>query len=475
MDLTRLFNLSVTKDEMEATLGINSAYLTELHENDEIDIETQIVSSTIYDHLLNQQIQYNLNKEAVKELCDFIKQGISDEEKSVVVSKGNPPIDGEDGYIQYHVNLATQTNVQSGQDIDFKEMMKIPIVEAGDPLVTFVAPTTGDEGINVYNQLVESKPGKKVSLKASENTKLNYEKATIYATESGQVTLTEKEIKVLPTYEVNNHLDLTVGNIDFNGSIVINGDVPEGFSLKARGDITIKGIVEGAFLDSGGSIFISEGISAIGKGQLRATLDINVGNVNQAILEAGRNIYVKQSILHSEVTARESIKCQNGHIIGGSVSGGKRVEANEIGNRMGSKTVIYLGDNKKVIEKRIYIEERMKELMDQLKKLKAIGEKFEQLKKTRELTNKERVTLLRQKRSYEKARLELSELNDEYEVFRQQNQPQEVEKHLPKVIVNGTIYPNVEINFGKYAKLIEKETSKVSVVYQDNDFSINPL
>ncbi|NIK10814.1 DUF342 domain-containing protein [Alkalibacillus almallahensis] len=501
MELIDFIKIKVSNDRLEASLEANIDYLKSLqaeieHQesqeddpSDELETETvQLTEETfnieeivtvkaIHKLLAQENIQYGLDDMAIQSFCEVIVNGEYDDENTYaqVIATGDAPINGEDGSIDYHISLMTQTQVdETAQKVDFKEMMKIPIVEIDDPLITIIKPTEGESGQDIYGELIAPKPGKDVQIKAGENTKINDKQLTIYATNSGQVHFTDKEVQVLPVYQVSSDLDLSVGNIDFNGSIVIKGDVPEGFALKARGDITIQGIVEASKIEAGGSVFIKEGISALGKGFVKATLDIFAGNVNQANLEAGRKVQVNNSILHSHVTSREQVICQKGHIIGGSVSSGNYIEARDVGNRMSTKTQLYLSENKKAVEKKSYIEDRMKELVDQLKKLKTIGDKFEQLKAVRDLTSKERVTLLRQQHSYEKARLELNELNDEYKVYAK-SQPDDQSNQLIKVVIHDTIYPNVEINVGKYAKVINKETSKVSVIFQDLDFSINPL
>ena len=56
------------------------------------------------------------------------------------------------------------------------------------------------------------------------------------------------------------------GNIQFDGSVVIQGDVAKGMSVKATGDIEVAGIVEMASLEAGGNITVKSGvIGALGK------------------------------------------------------------------------------------------------------------------------------------------------------------------------------------------------------------------
>src|SRR5699024_1851320 len=100
-------------------------------------------------------------------------------------------------------------------------------------------------------------------------------------------------------YEVHEDISLKVGNIDFLGNVVIRGDVPTGFTVKATGDVKVFGIVEAATIEVGGSIYISEGMAGLKTGTLIAKEDVYIGYINQGNVEAQNNIYVDNSILHS--------------------------------------------------------------------------------------------------------------------------------------------------------------------------------
>src|SRR5699024_9473342 len=134
-------------------------------------------------------------------------------------------------------------------------------------------------------------------------------------------------------------------------SIVIHGNVPTGYTVKAKEDIKIFGIVEGATLLAGGSIFISEGMAGLGKGLLQAGKDIHIGYLNQGNISAGGSIHVENSIIHSKCDANEHLYLERGNIIGGSVSAAKSIEAKDIGNRMNTKTNIMFGMNESIHKK----------------------------------------------------------------------------------------------------------------------------
>ena len=83
----------------------------------------------------------------------------------------------------------------------------------------------------------------------------------------------DNEIKItqhLLLEEVN----LATGDIQFNGSLEIKGDVGVGAVIRATGDIVIDGTVEGATIECGGSIVLKKGMNAAGHGQITAGKDV---------------------------------------------------------------------------------------------------------------------------------------------------------------------------------------------------------
>ncbi|WP_194840822.1 DUF342 domain-containing protein [Filobacillus milosensis] len=461
MNIADIFNLNISEDQLSVTIELKDGVFIDQSLMDQVD-------QTSFNKFLDEhKISYGLNDDVINKILSNIEE-IS---FPVEIAKGKEPVNGVDGYIEFKVDTIVKMKIDENETINFKEVMKIPKVETGDTLAVYIPPTDGEDGINVLNQSIKHKPGKVPAFRAGENTKYVENECTYYATDHGQVSVTEKHIKVLPVYEVPDTIDLNTGNIDFNGSIVVRGDVPEGFSLKAKGDISIFGLVEAATLEAGGSVFIKEGISGLGQGRINAGLDIHIKNVNQGNLSAGRSIVVDQSIFHSDVIARETIHCQRGHIIGGSVSAGKKVTCKDVGNRMNTKTFIYLGENKNVRNKRLQIEQEMEQLKETIEKLKKLGNQLLLIYKSKGLSEKEKSTLVKQKSSLDDALLNLKDLEMEHQAFA----PEEYSSDFIKLSANGIIYPNTEMIVGKYSKRFTREEKYISVVFKENDFTISSL
>lgn len=292
---------------------------------------------------------------------------------------------------------------------------------------------------------------------------LREEDLSYYATIEGQINITEQLIQVYNVFEVSEDLSMKQGNLDFVGSIVIKGDVPSGYTVKAKGDISIFGMVEAATIIAEGSVYISEGLSGLKKGFINAGENLRFGYINQGTVYAGRDLYAENSILYSNITAKQQIFCQRGNIIGGSISAGKLVEAKDIGNRLGTKTEIIFGVNKTVADREKKLLAEKEELQATLSKLKTIEKKM--VDQVNSNTAKAKITLLRIKNSYQKAADQLQEAEETLE----QLTAEIGSEHESLLIIRGHAYPNVIITFGKFKRKIERIQQYIKMKLENNE------
>lgn len=157
------------------------------------------------------------------------------------------------------------------------------------------------------------------------------------------MSLVEGKVFVSDVYEVEN-VDLSTGNIEFEGSVQVRGNVSSNFEIRAGGNVIISGVVEGACIEAGGNIIIARGMNGMAKGNLRAGGDIVAKFLENATVSAGGYVNT-ESILHSNVTAATEIQVtgKRGFITGGHVRAGQRIEVKTLGATLGAPTVVEVG------------------------------------------------------------------------------------------------------------------------------------
>ncbi|WP_164668971.1 DUF342 domain-containing protein [Virgibacillus doumboii] len=447
--------LTTTNDNMFAMIDVAKEY-----NHTELEVDKEAIIQFLQDN----KIIYGIDDNAIE---TFISAK-DDSNFPLTIAEGQPAENGVDGYIHYEISFE-DNEIRKTPEWNFRDVMRIPSVTKGQLLAALKLPTEGKDGINVFGKTVQARPGKPCKIKAGKNVVFHEEELSFYAEAEGQFSATDRMIQVFDVFEVNEDLSMKNGNLDFVGSIMINGDVPTGYTVKAKGDIRIFGMVEAATIAADGSVYISEGMSGLQKGLIKAGENVHIGYINQGTVYAGNDINVENSVLHSEITARHQVFCQRGNIIGGSVSAGERIEAKDTGNRLNTKTEIILGFNKATAEKEKIILAKKEELLSTMTKLKTISDKMEG--EPNQDDPKLKVTMLRIKNSYNKTMKQLQEIED---TLKQLN-PYLGSERDAQLIVRGHLYPNVLIAFGKYKRKIETNHQYVKIKLDYNEVTVRNI
>lgn len=437
----------------------------QIHCTDEYTTDSVNLSrATIMEFLHNYHIVYGIKEDNVQRIID----GCLPKDFPLPIAEGRPAINGLDGKVHYTFDDSKEIN--KTDNWNFREIMRIPSVVKGQKIAEITLPSKGEHGTNIFGTKVPAQPGKPILLKAGKNVMFNEEELSFYAEADGEVSIQKPFIHVHHVYEVNETLSMKIGDLDFVGSIVIHGDVPSGFTVRAAGDVKIDGMVEAATITAGGSIMISEGLAGMQKGKLEAGENIHIGYINQGNVRAGNNLFVENSILHSECVANNQIICQQGNIIGGAISAGKLVEAKDVGNRLHTQTEIVLGNDRTANETEKKLVAQQQELQHSLKKIVAIGKKLKGNKAN--LTNpKIRITLLRQQHTYQKTKQRLREIT----LLLQEINANIGNEEEAKLVVRNVLYPSTIVAFGKYKRMIKTNYKNVQLMLEDQEISIQSI
>ncbi|MBW7473272.1 FapA family protein [Paenibacillus oenotherae] len=393
-----------------------------------------------------------------------------------LVAQGEMAVNGEDGAIRFSYDMKEEQHKPveiEGGKVDFKEITQLKNVRRGQLIAEKVPATEGKPGKAVTGDDIAGKNGKEAYFKLGKNVVLNPEQTALYAAIDGLITMTDKnKINVFPIYEVNGDVDYNIGNIDFVGTVVVRGNVLTGFRIKASGDIRVIGGVEGAELESEGSIEITGGILASNKGYVKAGKNVKSSFIQDGNVTAMEDVLVTQSIMHSHVRAGRNVVCSGtkGLVVGGMIQAGERVVARTIGNTMSTATAIEVGVRP----------ELRSELLELRQHLKSTGENLDKTEKA--LTLLDQLAAAGQLPSDKLAlRIKLGATKrqavEEMSVSRERIL--EIEKSLEdtdtaRVDVINTIYGGTKIVIGRYTRFVKDPTQRISFRYSEGDIVMAP-
>lgn len=234
---------------------------------------------------------------------------------NLVIAQGTEPKAGRDSRVELLVDLEAEETgpkvTESGR-VDHYSVRDFIIVDPETHLMRRYPPTKGVAGRDVFGKPIPAHDGRDHPLpKEMQGVQAHPDDRELFVAEyKGHPVAIPGGIRVDKTLVVE-HVDLRTGNIDFDGSVLVTGDVSAGVTVKATGDVTVKGSVERAFIHAGGDLLVARGItgteSAMQGGArevyVEASRDVQVGFASGVRIRADRDVIVKEYLNHCEAVA----------------------------------------------------------------------------------------------------------------------------------------------------------------------------
>ncbi|WP_274651520.1 DUF342 domain-containing protein [Paenibacillus humicola] len=460
--LQSFIDIQLSADKLSASLLFHAS-----------DPQFTCTSAQLEELARSHGVLFGLKKDVLEKIADEPRAFFSGQ---TVIAQGVPAVNGEDGFIRFVCDMDEDrqrpAELEDGK-VDFKQISRLKNMKRGQLIAEKIAATEGRPGRTVTAETIPCRSGKEAFFKVGKNVVLGPGQNALYAAIDGLVTLTDKhKINVFPVYEVNGDVDYNTGNIDFVGTVVIRGNVLTGFRVKAAGDIRVIGGVEGAELESEGSVEITGGILAGNKGCVRAGRNVKSSFIQDGNVTAGEDVIVSQSIMHSHVRAGRNVLCggSKGLVVGGTIMAGERVTARTIGNTMSTATVIEVGVRPELRAELQELRQQVKRLGDSLDKTeKALG-LLDQLAAVGQLQGDKLAMRIKLGATKRLTTEEIAALRER--VF-------EIEKSLEntdtaRVDAVHTLYGGTKIVIGRSTRFVKDPTPRVSFRYAEGDISMVP-
>lgn len=323
--------------------------------------------------------------------------------KEVLVAKGAEAQDGKDGYFEYlfETNLSQKPIMLEDGSVDYKNIKMIELVEPGQQIAIYHPGTAGTNGYNLAAQFKLAKHGAELPpLKGTGFERLE-DGVTYRAVTGGKITELNNRVNIFPVHELYGDVDLSTGNIEFNGDVIIHGNVLEGMSVKATGTVTIDKIVESAYIDGKKGVILRGGVLGKNGAKVRSRGNITAQFIEYADVKTEGDIEA-DSFLDSNVYAGGKIKLsgKKGCIVGGTTHAVRGIEAREIGNMVGANTEVSVGVHQKVYEQISTIDREAKDDERQLQRIEEGLIQFETIMRQKGLSFRDdprRMALVKEK------------------------------------------------------------------------------
>ncbi|MBQ6758985.1 MAG: DUF342 domain-containing protein [Selenomonadaceae bacterium] len=381
-----------------------------------------------------------------------------------VAAEGLLPIPGENAYIDRKFDLGIQGKpvVDEYDKVDYKDLNLFVLAKENQTLAIRIPQTKGTPGKNILGEPVPAQNGRPCPMPEGKNTKVVGEHRLI-ATVNGQIVDKGSRISVDPRLEIKGGVGVQTGDIEFDGTVQIKGDVEQGFKVKATGDIEIKGSVNGAEVN-GRNVYISGGITGADRAKVYAEHDVRTAFAENALIEAGNDIFIADIALHSQIRAgkRLIMEDKHGQITGGHAVAGEMVSVKVIGNSSFVVTKVSVGVDPNL----------QKEYQALRKTYKESKKRLTHIMQTLNTLSKIDINKLPPSRVESINALTRSQFPLAGQIKRDEKRILEIEEQLVnmkngKIRVSGTIYPGTRLSVNNILKSIQSEYKHCSIALND--------
>lgn len=448
--------VDIANDEMKATITVTPPAIG----------GAEVQASQIENLLSNRGIVAGVSREKIDEFVDNPVYNVP-----CVVAEAILPVDGRDAYIAYNFETdSTKLRFKEGGDgrVDFKEHNLIQNVVEGQPLAQKMLAEQGKSGKTILGRYLEAKNGKDINLPLGKNVVVDDDGRTILASTNGQVLLIGDKINVEPIMQIAGNVSIKTGNITFLGTVIVKGNVDDGFDIKASGNIEVYGTVGKSVLEADGDIVVSQGILGRDEGYVRAGRSLWAKFIQNTKVEVEEYIIVAEGIVNSHVTCNKKILLQGkrASIMGGHIFATEEIYTKNLGSPGGgSETIIEVGYDPRSKRRLLDLQEKQSVLIREL-------DEIELNLQTLENTKKVRKTLPHDKEeSLVKFTARKNEIIEESETM--STEIQQIQQYLRdlkvigKVSVMGTVHAGVKVYVRDAKDDVRTEVKAVTFFYED--------
>lgn len=389
-----------------------------------------------------------------------------------IFATGIAPRMGHDGRVEFLFNTNPNLKPKHNDDgtVDYQNLNTISTVYAGDILARLIPEDRGDAGKDVTGKTIPTRPVKSAHFSYGKDIRVSDDGTELYSEVTGHVGLSQGKIKVSAVYEVSSDVDHSVGNIDFEGAVHIKGSVRSGFSIYAKGDVVIEGVVEGALIQSDGQIIVKQGIHGMHKGILDARGNVIASFIENAKVFSGG--YVESgSILYSEVNASEDVNVldKKGFIVGGVIRAGGKVESMTIGSQMGAATKIEVGMAPEKKERYFQLKRSIEAMVKKVNKLAPVIKTYHDFLETgKQLDPKNAGYLRKLVAELDQTKSMLQDVRNEFNALHLEL----INSKHSKVIVRKDIYSRVEVVVSDLSIITKNKRSNCQFEKKNGDIVV---
>ena len=416
---------------------------------------TRYEKSEIMRYLQLNGVEAGINESHVAAMC---KKQIYDREVRIASSEKGEP--GRAGHFEFFFSTEKpRPEIRNDGTVDYRSMSLVQNVEEGQLLAVYHPAIQGTAGRDVTGAFEKANTYKELRPLTGKGISNEEDPNKYYAAKSGKIEYDgDNKLSVVEVYEIQGGCDYANNAlVDFNGDVIIHGNVEAGVTVRAGKSLTVDGVVESANITAGGTVALKRGMQGAGKGTIVAGGDIFTEFIEYANVSAGVTVQ-SNVILNSKVTAGDQITLtgKKGLIAGGYVHAMMGVNCQNAGNQSEIKTGIHVGVMPEIMEQRITLNEEYTKMNQELD---AVATSMAKILRVRQQTGELSEQLQAHLNDLKKKKSDIY-----IKCIRTKKQVDDLERIIlksreAKIRISGNIYKGTVISIDDNRMVINRDTS----------------
>jgi uncharacterized protein (DUF342 family) len=321
-----------------------------------------------------------------------------------------------------------------------------------------MAPKPGKNGVNVFGQMVPSEPGEVLPFSGNIEGAVTSSKDPdlLVANLKGHPLVFDRGVSVDPTLVLKG-VNLASGNIDFDGSLWVKGDVEDGMEIKVTGDVTVDGVVGKATIHAKGSVAIGQGLIGGIKNENDRGADtygahIESGHSVSARFAACAKIRARKTIMlieyasHCDLYADEKVlvgpQTGKGTLIGGVTRAFDLVVVKRLGSPGSVPTVVRVGAEADTLQNFYAVANELKVKQDSITQLNETLLRINQRIRQKGLDKDEQQRLDKANAMHKQLQTDINRLSKKEKKYKLLL----VQSKKSRVIVKHQVFQNAEVH-----------------------------
>lgn len=315
--------------------------------------------------LANNGVKYGVDDNVLQQIID-----LSLYNSPVVVAKGRNAVAGEDGFFTYNFRTEASSTPRILEDgsVDYLNMDLFESVTAGQVIATYTKATGGVAGFTITGEIKMAAPGKDLPPLKGTGFASNEEKTEYVSLMNGRIELIEEgKVEISNLYTITGDLDVSVGNVRFDGDVYVMGKMRSGLSIIANGNVVIDGHVGNVTIRSGGDVILKNGMQCNSSGYIECAGNVSGRFFEAVTIKAGGDVNANYFFnCDIESDGKITVSGNKGLIIGGHARALLGIEAHGLGNIAEVQTYVSVGITEEIVQKYTDITAKIKQIVSEI-------------------------------------------------------------------------------------------------------------